>query len=119
MSKARARDLLFVELSKFPRQRRLHFFFVSCSNLCKLPLIRSIDNRMWRAVLILSACQLASAFVPLIDGGKGMPKLYDAYFNEQIAKQASTAVARAIGAGKVSRLYCFVCSLSGYSLLWM
>jgi len=31
-----------------------------------------------------------------------MPKLYDGYFNDQIAKQASTAVSKAIAAGKVS-----------------
>ena len=31
-----------------------------------------------------------------------MPKLYDSWFNDQIAKQASSAVARAISAGKVS-----------------
>ena len=41
-----------------------------------------------------------TAFVPLIDGGKGIPKLYEGYFNEQIAKQAGSAVSRAIGAGK-------------------
>lgn len=43
----------------------------------------------------------ANAFVPFIDGGKGMPKLYDGWFNDQISKQASTAVSRAIAAGKV------------------
>jgi hypothetical protein len=56
-------------------------------------------------VLILS---VAEAFVPFIDGGKGIPKLYDGYFNEQIAKQASTAVSKAISAGKVR--------LNGYSV---
>ena len=74
----------------------------SPTSACRCPLIRYVDKRMWKAVLILSICQVASAFVPLIDGGKGIPKLYDGYFNEQIAKQASTAVAKAIGAGKVS-----------------
>ena len=29
-----------------------------------------------------------------------MPKLYDGWFNDQIAKQASTAVSKAIAAGK-------------------
>lgn len=43
---------------------------------------------------------LVSSFVPFIDGGKGMPKLYDGWFNEQVAKQASAAVGRAISAGK-------------------
>ncbi|KAL7427476.1 hypothetical protein ACHAXH_000626 [Discostella pseudostelligera] len=37
--------------------------------------------------------------IPLIDGGKGMPKLYNAYFDDQIAKQASAAISRAISAG--------------------
>jgi len=43
---------------------------------------------------------MGSAFVPMIDGGKDMPKLYDGWFNDQIAKQASTAVAKAISSGK-------------------
>jgi hypothetical protein len=43
---------------------------------------------------------LALAFVPFIDGGKGMPKIYDGWFNEQVSKQASAAVSRAIAAGK-------------------
>ena len=30
-----------------------------------------------------------------------MPKLYDGWFNDQISKQASTAVSKAISAGKV------------------
>jgi hypothetical protein len=55
---------------------------------------------MWRALLLVSACRWASAFVPLIDGGTDMPKLYDGWFNDQIAKQASTAVSKAIAAGK-------------------
>ena len=41
----------------------------------------------------------STAFVPFLDGGKGIPKLYDGYFDEQICKQASTAVAKAIAAG--------------------
>jgi len=40
------------------------------------------------------------ALVPFIDGGKGMPQLYDGWINEQIAKQARTAVGKAIMAGK-------------------
>ena len=50
-------------------------------------------------VLYVPVC---STFVPLIDGGKDMPKLYNGWFNDQIAKQASSAVSRAIAAGKVS-----------------
>jgi hypothetical protein len=53
-----------------------------------------------KVILLISLCQAAFSFVPLIDGGKGMPKLYDGWFNEQIAKQASTAVSKAIAAGK-------------------
>ncbi len=48
---------------------------------------------------------LTSAFVPFIDGGKGIPKLYDGYFNEQVAKQAASAMSRAIAAGNVSGVY--------------
>lgn len=59
---------------------------------------------MLRAFLFLASCQLASALIPLIDGGKGMPKLYEGYFNDQIAKQAGSAVSRAISAGKVSKV---------------
>jgi hypothetical protein len=43
---------------------------------------------------------VVNALVPFIDGGKGMPKLYDGWFNEQVAKQASTSVSKAIAAGK-------------------
>ena len=45
----------------------------------------------------LSGC--ATALVPLLDGGKQMPKLYNGWMNEQIAKQASTGVANALAAG--------------------
>lgn len=55
---------------------------------------------MWKALVVLASLPIASALIPLIDGGKGMPKLYDGYFNDQIAKQASTAVSKAIAAGK-------------------
>eukprot|EP00522_Entomoneis_paludosa_P014548 CAMPEP_0172442206 /NCGR_PEP_ID=MMETSP1065-20121228/2672_1 /TAXON_ID=265537 /ORGANISM="Amphiprora paludosa, Strain CCMP125" /LENGTH=263 /DNA_ID=CAMNT_0013191973 /DNA_START=10 /DNA_END=801 /DNA_ORIENTATION=+ len=40
------------------------------------------------------------ALVPFIDGGKGIPKLYDGWMNGQIAKQARTAVSKAIASGK-------------------
>ena len=49
------------------------------------------------------ACLLAVpawSLIPLIDGGKGIPKLYDAWMNGQIAKQARTAVGQAISSGK-------------------
>ena len=51
--------------------------------------------------LLVLFIPLSNAFVPFIDGGKGMPKLYDGWFNEQIAKQAATAMSKAIAAGKV------------------
>ena len=60
-------------------------------------------------LVILFALPLCNAFVPFIDGGKGIPKLYDGYFNEQIAKQAASAMSRAIAAGNVSTS--FVASL--------
>ena len=41
----------------------------------------------------------ASALVPLIDGGKQMPALYNGWLNEQIVKQASTGISNAIAAG--------------------
>ena len=50
----------------------------------------------------------ANAFVPFIDGGKTMPKLYDGWFNDQIAKQASTAVSKAISNGKVRVAFLFL-----------
>jgi hypothetical protein len=41
-----------------------------------------------------------NALVPFLDGGKGMPKLYNGWMDEQIAKQARTAVGKAVAAGK-------------------
>ena len=53
------------------------------------------------AVALGAAIRSVDALIPLIDGGKGIPKIYDGYFNEQIAKQACTAVSKAIAAGKM------------------
>ena len=50
-------------------------------------------------VLLLSLAATGSALVPLLDGGKSMPKCYDGWMNDQIAKQASTAISNAISAG--------------------
>ena len=55
---------------------------------------------MMKRILLLIGAYQVSGFVPLIDGGKGMPKLYDGWFNEQVWKQAATAVSRAVSAGK-------------------
>ena len=38
--------------------------------------------------------------IPLLDGGRAMPKMYGAYFDEQISKQACAAISRAMSAGK-------------------
>jgi hypothetical protein len=54
-------------------------------------------------VALLTFPSTNSAFVPFLDGGKGMPKLYDGWFNDQIAKQAATAMSKAIAAGNVSK----------------
>ena len=51
--------------------------------------------------LLFAVASPTSAFIPLIDGGKGMPKLYDGWFNDQISKQAASAVGRAVAARKV------------------
>ena len=56
-------------------------------------------------VVLLTLAFPSEAFVPLLDGGKEMPKLYDGWFNEQIVKQASTAIGKAVGAGKVSHAH--------------
>lgn len=75
-------------------------------NLLSQCRLDKLNNKsiMWRVgVLLVVVLSLgAEGFVPLIDGGKTMPKMYDAYFNDQIAKQASTAVSKAISDGKVT-----------------
>ena len=42
------------------------------------------------------------ALIPFLDGGKDIPKLYNGYFDSQIAKQAATAVGAAISSGKTN-----------------
>ena len=56
-----------------------------------------------RTILLLSMVCHVACLIPLIDGGNKMPKMFECYFNDQIAKQASTAVSKAITAGKVSK----------------
>jgi hypothetical protein len=53
-------------------------------------------------VVVVSALRSTGvdALVPFLDGGKGMPKLYNGWMDEQIAKQARTAVSKAVAAGK-------------------
>lgn len=52
------------------------------------------------ATLLLATT--TNALIPLLDGGKDIPKLYQGYFNSQIAKQAATAVGAAISSGKTN-----------------
>lgn len=49
-----------------------------------------------------SSSLFCHALIPFLDGGKDIPKLYDGYFNSQIAKQAATAVGAAISSGKTN-----------------
>mmetsp|Transcript_6401 Transcript_6401/g.15173 ORF Transcript_6401/g.15173 Transcript_6401/m.15173 type:complete len:318 (-) Transcript_6401:1133-2086(-) len=44
----------------------------------------------------------AHALIPFLDGGKDMPKIYNGYFDSQIAKQAATAVGAAVSSGKTN-----------------
>lgn len=52
-------------------------------------------------LLVAAAVTAANAFIPILDGGSKMPVLYKSWFDDQIAKQASAAIAKAVGAGKV------------------
>lgn len=64
---------------------------------------KNITPKMCKSILLgFALFQVNQVFslVPFIDGGKGMPKIYDGWFNEQVSKQASTAVSKAIAAGK-------------------
>ena len=64
-------------------------------------LVPSLTSVAWNKLcIIVCLVQTVQAFVPLIDGGKDIPKLYKGYFDAQIAKQAATAVSKAVGAGK-------------------
>jgi hypothetical protein len=63
----------------------------------------SIPARLVAILLATPACCCwwsCHALIPLIDGGKTIPKLYKCYFDSQLAKQASTAVGKAVAAGK-------------------
>ena len=55
-----------------------------------------------KAIAVLVCLTLSvEALVPFIDGGKGVPKLYDGWIDQQIAKQARTAVGKAVAAGNL------------------
>ena len=51
---------------------------------------------------LLAILNHAEALIPFLDGGKDIPKLYNGYFDSQIAKQAATAVGAAISSGKTN-----------------
>jgi hypothetical protein len=53
-----------------------------------------------RFSILLSIASTSFAFLPLFGGGTQLPKIYDGWMNDQIGKQASAAVERAIRAGK-------------------
>jgi hypothetical protein len=53
---------------------------------------------VWGLLLVSTA--VTTALIPFLDGGKSIPRLYEGYFDEQIAKQAASAVSRACAAGK-------------------
>jgi Domain of unknown function (DUF1995) len=60
--------------------------------------MRSIDK--YTLVISLLLWTIVHAWVPFIDGGKEIPRLYQGYFDGQIAKQAATAVSNAVAAGR-------------------
>jgi methionine salvage enolase-phosphatase E1 len=53
-------------------------------------------------MVVSSPDHQVQALIPFLDGGKDIPKLYNGYFDSQIAKQASTAVRAAISSGKIN-----------------
>lgn len=65
----------------------------NCNSIVALFFLGSLTCVLYRTSLHLYLYIFCS-------GGKGMPKMYGGYFDEQIAKQASTAVGKAIAAGK-------------------
>ena len=54
------------------------------------------------ALFVSSPLWCVQALIPFLDGGKGMPKIYNGYFDSQIAKQAASAVSAAISSGKTN-----------------
>lgn len=82
---------LFSTSDSTPRASSTTLFLVLCAFLLATP------SGWWERLRQSFSCH---ALIPLIDGGKTIPKLYNCYFDSQLAKQASTAVGKAIGAGK-------------------
>jgi hypothetical protein len=56
-------------------------------------------NKVVTLLVSFLSIGLSSSLIPFLDGGSDMPKLYNSYFDDQIAKQASTAVGKAVAAG--------------------
>ncbi|KAL7482474.1 hypothetical protein ACHAW6_008149 [Cyclotella cf. meneghiniana] len=56
-----------------------------------------MKSLLYITTLLLSGS--TSALLSIIDGGKSMPKLYDGWFNDQISKQASSSISKAISSG--------------------
>mmetsp|Transcript_15987 Transcript_15987/g.44215 ORF Transcript_15987/g.44215 Transcript_15987/m.44215 type:complete len:95 (+) Transcript_15987:201-485(+) len=67
---------------------------------------RSMTILSWALLFLLALASSPSLFcnalIPFLDGGKDIPKLYNGYFDSQIAKQAATAVSAAISSGKTN-----------------
>ena len=68
--------------------------------------------------LLLLACPTA-AFIPLLDGGKGMPKLYDGWFNDQLSKQAASAVSRVRSDGGTEQKWQVACAERAFGVGYM
>ena len=70
-------------------------------------LVSSSSRLLWIASLSVFIAHNTYALIPLIDGGKQLPVLYQGWMNEQIAKQASTAIGKAVGDGIRKMEVCF------------
>ena len=66
-----------------------------------------VSSTVTRIALLISLISTCDGLVPLIDGGKQLPALYQGWMNEQIAKQASTAISKAMGDGIRKMEVCF------------
>ncbi|KAG7371173.1 DUF1995 domain containing protein [Nitzschia inconspicua] len=62
----------------------------------------AFQNVFLGSILFSLLIAASDGLIPLIDGGKDIPKLYQGYFDAQIAKQAATAVGAAIARGKTN-----------------
>jgi len=53
-------------------------------------------------IILITTCHGVSAFFSFGDNGSRFPKLYEGWFDGQVAKQVQSAVAKASSAGIVS-----------------